>query len=128
MYRLRNPHAPCAGSVWNRQVGSDGTRLTKVTEYVVLLYNVTRFMDIGRLTAFFTEHISAEVELENLDACTPNSRTSTVWKLTVQMAGCPEFLRGIVCIGWYGTYIVLKHPVVGRRLQCLGCGTLGHPI
>uniref|UniRef100_M4BHD4 Uncharacterized protein n=1 Tax=Hyaloperonospora arabidopsidis (strain Emoy2) TaxID=559515 RepID=M4BHD4_HYAAE len=52
LYRLHNPHVPSAGSVWNRQVGVDGTRLTTQTEYVVLVYNVTRFMDSERLTAF----------------------------------------------------------------------------
>ena len=98
------------------------------TKYVILLDNVTLFMDIGRLTAFFTEHISAAVDLENLDACSPTSYTSTVWRLAVQLAGCLESLRGIVRIGWYGTYIVLKHSEVGRRQQCLGWRTFGHPM
>ena len=44
------------------------------------------------------------------------------------MAGCPDFLRGIVRIMWFGRHIILKHPEVGRRLQCLNCGTIGHPM
>ena len=28
---------------------------------------------------------------------------------------------------WFGTPIIIKHPEVGRHLQCLHCGNLGHP-
>ena len=40
----------------------------------------------------------------------------------------PGLLRGIVQIMWFGRPIILKHPKVGRRLQCLNCGTIGHPM
>ena len=66
--------------------------------------------------------------MEDLDICTPNSRTSTVWRLTVELAGCPDFLRGVVRVIWFGRQIVLKHPEVGLRLQCLACGELGHTM
>uniref|UniRef100_A0AAV1VE25 Uncharacterized protein n=2 Tax=Peronospora matthiolae TaxID=2874970 RepID=A0AAV1VE25_9STRA len=128
IYRLHNRHAPTSGSVWDRQVGADGTRLTMQTEHVIRLYNVTRYMDIGRFTAFLTAHISPEFDLEPLDTCTPDSRTSTVWRLTIQLAGCPNFLRDVVRLLWFGTVIVLKHPEVGKRLQCLRFGNIGHTM
>ncbi|CAI5726723.1 unnamed protein product [Hyaloperonospora brassicae] len=110
IYRVANQHPPSKGSVWARQIGRDGTRLARVREYAVELHNVTRFTDIGRLTAYLQEHIAADFELEDLDSCTPNSRTSTVWRLTIKMAGCPDFLREIVRIMWFGRPIILKHP------------------
>ena len=63
-----------------------------------------------------------------MDTCTPNSRTSTVCKLTVKLAGCPEFMCGIVRLIRYGGTIILKHPEVGNRLQRLNCGDVGHPM
>ncbi|CAI5713867.1 unnamed protein product [Peronospora destructor] len=128
VYRLANMHQPDTGSVWARQLGSDGMRIATQLEYDVELHNVTRFTDIGRLTAYFEKYIAAEFELEDLDTCTPNSWTSNVWKVTVKMARCPEFLRGIVRIIWYRRTIILKHPEVGRQLQCLHCGNLGHTM
>uniref|UniRef100_A0AAV1TDY3 Uncharacterized protein n=1 Tax=Peronospora matthiolae TaxID=2874970 RepID=A0AAV1TDY3_9STRA len=102
IYRLHNRHAPTSGSVWDCQVGADGTRLKMQTEYVIRLYNVTRYMDIGRFTAFLTAHTSPEFDLEPLGTCTPDSRTSTVWRLTIQLAGCPDFLRDVVRLLWFG--------------------------
>ncbi|EGZ18643.1 hypothetical protein PHYSODRAFT_502046 [Phytophthora sojae] len=128
VYRLMNVHGPDRGTPWERQLGRAGVSMSPPTEYEVRLYNITRFMDIGRLTAFFKKHSQAEFDFEDLDACTPNSRTSTVWKLTFKLAGCPEFLRGIQRIIWFGASIVIKHPAVGRRLQCLRCGQLGHTL
>ena len=126
VYRVTNVHLPATGSVWARQV--DRPCVATAREYTVELHNVTRFTDIGRLTAYFQAHIAAEFDLEDLDIFTPNSRTSTVWRLTIHLAGCPDFLRGIVRIIWFGRPIILKHPEVGRRLQCLYCGALGHPM
>ncbi|KAL3658992.1 hypothetical protein V7S43_015877 [Phytophthora oleae] len=126
VHRVRNMHGPDVGTVWGRQLDRYGVRTAERTMYEVKLYNITRFMDIGWLTAYLQKHIAAEVELEDMDVCTPNSRTSTIWKLTVKMAGCPEFLRGIVRILWFCLTIILKHPSVGQRLQCLRCGNLRH--
>ncbi|KAI9996223.1 hypothetical protein PInf_013606 [Phytophthora infestans] len=92
------------------------------------IYNITRFTDVGRLVAYLQQHIATKFEMDDMDTCTPDSRTSTVWKLTVQPAECPDFLRGIVRIMWYGRPLVLKHPFVGPRLQCLRCGMLGHTL
>lgn len=128
VYRMVNVHQPAQGSVWARQNGRDGPGFAAAREYTVELHNVTRFTDIGKLTAYFQAHIAADFELEDLDICTPNSRTSTVWRLTVKLAGCPDFLRGVVRVIWFGRPIVLKHPEVGRRLQCLACGELGHTM
>ncbi|CAI5705660.1 unnamed protein product [Peronospora effusa] len=119
-------HQPDKGSVRARQLGRDEARSATELEYEVLLHNVTRFTDIGRLSAYFQEHIAAENELEDMDTYTPDSRTSNVWKLTVRMARCPKFLREIVRIIWNGQTIILKHPDIGRRLQCWRCGNLGH--
>lgn len=40
------------------------------TEYVIRLCNITRFLDIGRPSVYFTDHLYSEFELENLDLCT----------------------------------------------------------
>uniref|UniRef100_M4C008 Uncharacterized protein n=1 Tax=Hyaloperonospora arabidopsidis (strain Emoy2) TaxID=559515 RepID=M4C008_HYAAE len=128
LYRVSNMHPPVKGSVWARQLDTGGIRLAAQREYVVELHNVTRFTDVSRLTAYFEAHIAAGVELDDMDTCTPNSLTSTVWKLTVKLAGCPDFLCGVVRLIWYGSTIILKHPEVGNRLQCLHCGDVGHPM
>ncbi|KAE9179437.1 hypothetical protein PF002_g27812 [Phytophthora fragariae] len=51
--------------------------------------------DIGRLMAYLQRHLVVDFELEDLDECTPDSRTSTVWKLTMKSAECPEYLRAL---------------------------------
>jgi hypothetical protein len=128
IYRVVNPHSPDSGSVWNRQKGRDGVRRSDQRVYVIDMYNVTRFTDVGRLAAYLTKHMQAEFDMEDLDTCTPNSRTSTVWRLTIKSAECPQFLRGVVRIIWYGRPLVLKHPYVRQRRQCLRCGNLGHTM
>ncbi|KAL3667569.1 hypothetical protein V7S43_007123 [Phytophthora oleae] len=110
VHRVRNMHGPDAGTVWDPQLDRYGVRTAERTMYEVKMYNITRFMDIGRLTTYLQQNTAAEVKLEDLDVCTPNSKTSTVLKLTVKMAGCPEFLRGIIRIIWFGLTIILKHP------------------
>ncbi|EEY55695.1 uncharacterized protein PITG_09656 [Phytophthora infestans T30-4] len=128
VYRLLNVHRPDTGSVWGRQLRRDGTRVTAQRHYEIEIYNITRFTDVGRLVAYLQQHIATKFEMDDMDTCTPDSRTSTVWKLTDQAAECPDFLRGIVRIMWYGRPLVLKHPFVGPRLQCLRCGMLGHTL
>ncbi|GMF51549.1 unnamed protein product [Phytophthora fragariaefolia] len=61
-----------------------------------------------------------------MDTNTPEPTTSTSWRIVFQLAGCPTFLHHKVRILWFGTGIIIKHPNVGRRLQCLQCGELGH--
>lgn len=63
-----------------------------------------------------------------MNTCTPNSRTSTVWRLTVKTAECPDFLRDIVRILRNGWPLVLQHPDARQRLQCLRCGNMGHTV
>ncbi|KAE9303207.1 hypothetical protein PR003_g22064 [Phytophthora rubi] len=128
IYHLVNVHAPDTGSVSARQLGRDGTRPMPQREYEVHIRNVTRFTDVGRLTAYLQKNIVAAIELEDMDTCTPNSRTSTVWRLIVKTAECPDFLRGIVRIMWYGRPLVLQHPDARQRLQCLRCGNMGHTV
>ncbi|KAE9268904.1 hypothetical protein PR003_g31299, partial [Phytophthora rubi] len=128
IYRLRNAHRPDSGSIWTRQLGRDGVRLETQREYEVDIYNVTRFTDVGRLNAYLQAHIKADIEFEAMDTCTPESDTSTVWRLTMKTAECPEFLRGIVRLMWYGRSLVLKHPAVRHRLQCLQCVNVGHTM
>ena len=62
-----------------------------------------------------------------MDTCTSNSRTSTAWKITFHLAGCPIFLQVIVRLLWFGTSIIVRHPNGGRRLQRLQCATISHP-
>ncbi|KAF1791584.1 hypothetical protein GQ600_26484 [Phytophthora cactorum] len=51
------------------------------------MYNATRFLDIGRLTAYIKKNARVDFELEGLDMCTPNSPASAVWKRTFKLAG-----------------------------------------
>uniref|UniRef100_A0AAV1TMW8 CCHC-type domain-containing protein n=1 Tax=Peronospora matthiolae TaxID=2874970 RepID=A0AAV1TMW8_9STRA len=127
VYTLENAHQPVRGSLWLNQRGPDGRSGYPRSAYTIILYNLTRFDDIGRIAAYLRSKIQTEFELEDMDTCTPNSRTSTAWKVTFHLAGCPKFLQGIVRLLWFGTPIIIRHPDVGRRLQCLQCGTLGHP-
>ncbi|KAG6955417.1 hypothetical protein JG688_00011899 [Phytophthora aleatoria] len=78
-----------------------------VIAYEIRMYNATRFLDIGRLTAYIKKNVRVDFELEGLDMCTPNSPASAVWKRTFKLAGCPE-LRGTVRILSFGTGITLK--------------------
>ena len=128
VYRLQNAHRPEHGSIWRRQQGLNGKQQGRRVEYTVHLHNLTRFSDVGRIAAYFKANIPTEFEMEDLDTHTPNSRTSTIWRVTFKLAGCPTFLDGIVRLLWFGTTIIVKHPNVGHRLQCLQCGNLGHTI
>ncbi|KAE9203796.1 hypothetical protein PF005_g14038 [Phytophthora fragariae] len=95
VYPLSNVHHQATGSVWSRQLGRDGVRLAVQREYEIHIHNITRFTDIGRLMAYLQRHLVVDFELEDLDECTPDSRTSTVWKLTMKSAECPEYLRAL---------------------------------
>ena len=78
--------------------------------------------------AFLQNKIQTPFEVEDMDTCTPASRTSTMWKLTFQLSDCPIFLQGAVRVIWFGAILVVSHPNVGRRVQCLQCGNIGHTI
>jgi len=126
IHGLRNAHQPDSGPVWARQLGRDGVRLAAQREYAIDIYNVTRFTDVGRLLAYLQKHVKVEFDLEDRGIGTPNSRTSTVWRMTMKSAKCPEFLRGIVRLMWFGRALILKHPYARQGRQCFKCGTQGH--
>ena len=126
VYTLSNAHRPERGSVWGRQQGPTGHTWHQRAEYTIVLHNLTRFNEIGRVAAYLKSKIPTAFEFEDLDTYCPMSRTSTSWRVTFQLSGCPTFLQGIVRLLWFGTPIILQHPDVGRRLQCLQCGELGH--
>lgn len=128
VYRLQNAHRTEQGSIWQRQHGLNGKPRGRRVEYTVHLHNLSRFSDVGRIAAYFKAKIPTEFEMEDLDTHTPESRTSTIWRVTFKLAGCPTFLDGVVRLLWFGTTIIVKHPNVGHRLQCLQCGNLGHTI
>ena len=52
--------------------------------------------------------------MDDMDTHTPESRTSTIWRVTFKLAGCPIFLDGVVGLIWFGTTIIVKHPSVGH--------------
>ena len=62
MYRMVRFHLPAQGSVWARQNSRDGLGFAEAREYTVELHNVTRFTDIGKLTAYFQARIAADFE------------------------------------------------------------------
>lgn len=82
VYTLENVHHPTRGSVWSNQRGPDGRSGHTSAEYTVYLYNLSRFNEIGRVAAYLKSKIPTEFDLEDMDTCNPNSRTSTVWKVT----------------------------------------------
>ena len=88
-----------------------------------MLQILTRFNEIGRLAAYLKSKIPTRFEFEDLDTYCPISRTSTTWKVTFQLSGCPIFLQNIVRILWFGASIFIRHPTVSRRLQYLQCAT-----
>ena len=77
--------------------------------------------------AFLRNKIQTPFEVEDMNTCTPASRTSTMWKLTFQLAGCPIFYK-VVRIICFEAILVVSHPNVGRRVQCLQCDNNGHTI
>ena len=75
------------------------------------LHNLTRFSDIGKIAAFLKTNIPTDFDMDDMDTHTPNSRTSTIWKVTFKLAGCTTFFNGVVRLLWFGTTIIIKHPV-----------------
>lgn len=68
VYQLLNKHPTAVhGTVWERQKERERGTLPRPHEYTVYLRNVNRFLDIGRLSAYFQQHIAAETELEDMD-------------------------------------------------------------
>lgn len=128
IYALANVHGPDAGTVWDLQLAWDGTRPAMIQEFEVNIHNITRLTDIGRLTAYLEKHVSTGFDLEDMDTSTPDSRTSKVWRLTMKSMECPEFLRGIVRVVWFGRTLILRQSAVGQRMQFLRCGHIGHPM
>ncbi|KAE9010242.1 hypothetical protein PF011_g9908 [Phytophthora fragariae] len=57
VYTLQNAHRPVAGTVWQRQQGPDGVYAPPRAEYVIHLYNITRFNKIGRIAAYLKAKI-----------------------------------------------------------------------
>lgn len=94
VYRLENMHVPTSGSAWERQSCDIRARERRSEGYVLRMYNVSRFVDIGKISAYISKHSPVPHNMEDMDSCTPNSRTSNVWKLTFRLEGCPHFLRG----------------------------------
>ncbi|KAG1699175.1 hypothetical protein DVH05_014092 [Phytophthora capsici] len=128
VYRPTNAHRYDTGSGWTSRRGRDGSRLAEDKEYVIDLFNIARVTDVGRLTAYFRKHLEVGFELEDRDANIPSSPETVYWQLTIKSAECPEFLRGIVRLLWFGRSLVLQHPYAKHRLQCYRCGTLGHTM
>ena len=107
--------------------GTDGRSGNFRAAYTILFFNLTLFDDIGCISAYLRSKIQTDFELDDMDTCTSNSRTSTAWKITFHLAGCPIFLQVIVRLLWFGTSIIVRHPNGGRRLQRLQCATISHP-
>ena len=128
VYTLHNAHCLDQGPIWARQTGGRPGTSGRRPEYTIQLHNLTRFNDIGRMAAYLQANIPTEFDMDDMDTHKPDSRTSTVWSVTFKLAGCPTFLDGVVRILWFGTTIIIKHPNVGYRLQCLRCGHLGHTL
>ncbi|EGZ30443.1 hypothetical protein PHYSODRAFT_386952, partial [Phytophthora sojae] len=115
-------------NVWDLQYEEDGALISTASEYVVILRNVTRNMDLGRLHAFLKHVLRAPFVFEDLDRSGPQSSTSTAWEMSFAMDGCPRELEGITRIVWFTSVIVVQHPSMRGRQQCLRCGRLGHPM
>eukprot|EP00644_Phytophthora_capsici_P019372 jgi/Phyca11/132496/e_gw1.173.3.1 len=126
----RNAHATSGEgertSAWERQYDEDGTVVSQAMEYRVILRNVTRSLDITRFYTFLQQALEVPFEFDDLDEGGPNSSTSTAWALRFTMDGCPRALEGVVRIIWYGVVIVVQHPHMRGRQQCLRCGRIGH--
>ena len=88
VYRLENRHGPSLRSPWDRQQGASSIGSHRTVEYEIHLYKISRFVEIS---AFISKHSPVTHDLEDMHTCTPESRTSNVWRLTFWLAGCPEF-------------------------------------
>ena len=92
VYRLLNKHDVSARSAWDRKNVVSSLSHRNIG-YEVRLYNVSRFVEIGKMSAFFSKHSPAFHVLKTINTCTPESRASNVWKLTFRLSGCPQFLQ-----------------------------------
>uniref|UniRef100_A0AAV1T5B8 Uncharacterized protein n=1 Tax=Peronospora matthiolae TaxID=2874970 RepID=A0AAV1T5B8_9STRA len=92
--RLHNAHRPEKGSIWQRQLGHNGSPTGRRAEYAVHLHNLTRFSDVDKIAAFVKTKIPTDFDMDDMDTHTPNSRTSTIWRVTFKLAICPTFLNG----------------------------------
>ena len=98
VYMLTNEHHQEHGSVWNRQQGPSGRAGLLRAEYSIILHNLTRFNEIGRVAAYLKSKIPTEFDFKDLNINFPTSQTSTSWKVTFRLYGCPLYLQGIVRI------------------------------
>ena len=87
-----------------------------------------RFCEIGKIAALLKAKILTEFDMQDLNTHTPDSRTSTIWRVTFKLAGCPTFLDGVVRLLWFGNTVIIKHTNVRHRVQCLQCGNLDHTL
>lgn len=58
--------------------------------------NLTRFSDVGKTAACLKVDIPSDFDMDDMDTHTPDSRTSTICRVTFKLAGCPTFLNGVV--------------------------------
>lgn len=82
LYRLQNAHRPERGSIWQRQQGLNGVPQGRRVRYTVHMHNLTRFSDVGKIAAYLKEKIPTDFDMDDMDTHTPDSRTSTIWKVT----------------------------------------------
>ncbi|KAL3663659.1 hypothetical protein V7S43_011074 [Phytophthora oleae] len=115
-------------SIWRRQQGADGEAAHSAANYSVVLRNVSRTMDMSRLSAFLKKTLSVPFELYDMDIGGPHSSLSTSWELSCDLDGCPSALEGVVRILWFGSTIVVQHPTMRGLKRCLRCGAVGYPM
>ncbi|OWY98735.1 hypothetical protein PHMEG_00030429 [Phytophthora megakarya] len=81
--------------IWGRQKDQDGEIMSQATSYVVILQNVARTTDMGKLYVFLKQWLGVDFTMDDLDTGGPNSTTSTAWELSFALEGCPSELMGI---------------------------------
>ncbi|GMF48218.1 unnamed protein product [Phytophthora fragariaefolia] len=128
MHTLHNVHGDSniRQNIWERQDTELTELMSAARKYTIRLVNVSRFMDISRLHAFLKSNLAVPFEMEELDECGPRSHTSNEWEVRFKLDGCPDKLKGIRRINWFGTWIIVRHPHIQARKQCMTCGEQGH--
>ena len=128
VYNIHKRKEDGNGSIWNNQADCNGEKYNQAANYACVLRNMSRNTDLTQLYAMLKKVLDVPFQLEDMDNGGPMSENSTSMGLTVSTTNCPEKIINISRLYWNHVMIIIEHPTMRGRRQCLRCGELGHPM